>query len=250
MVVVSRDVSAIYKWTVAPYHDGVQVFIPYDSVGTIQNRVEAIVAQSTTPVLPEIPPLAGAEPVHPPAFAGFWVRTGARIIDVILYNILALVIIFLLVIVIGVVAAVSKIPAEPLITRLDRMTATSIIASLLASIVYHTLAEGLHGSTLGKLILGLTVLGEQGRPCGMRAALIRSAAFFVDGLFFALPAYFNMRDSLRSQRLGDEWAHTIVVRRRSLPPEQRRSGVRFLGALIAACVAYSAIFALGQLLKL
>lgn len=93
--------------------------------------------------------------------------------------------------------------------------------------------EGLHGSTLGKRICGITVVTEDLRPAGLVAALKRSVAYYLDSLFFGWIAARKMSESPRRQRHGDVWAGTMVVRIRSLDPASRRSSLRFLGAVAA-----------------
>jgi uncharacterized RDD family membrane protein YckC len=208
------------------------------------------VSSASAPIIPgevTIPPPGGDGELEP---AGFGVRAGARVIDMVIHNVVAVVVTFGLAFVVAIYAAIAQVPGQELIERLGRMTVLSILAALVASVAYHWVAEGLHGSSPGKMILGLAVLSEDGQPCGSRAALLRSLAFFVDGLVFGVPAYTSMRDSPQQQRYGDKWARTIVVRRRSVPAAHLRSTLRFNLALLLALTSYSAIFIAGMLLKL
>lgn len=191
--------------------------------------------------------LAEVEPPSGLEFAGFGIRAGARVIDILTYNAIA---IFTMVFVGAVIAAVTHIPVAPLTKRLAGNRLVGYTAAILASCAYHIFCEGIHGSTLGKLVLGLRVIGEEDKPCGMGGAFIRTVGFFVDGLFFAIPAYVSMNASPERRRIGDKWAHTRVVRRRSLPPDQRRTWIRLFGGLVAGGLAYSLLFTLGLLLKL
>jgi formylglycine-generating enzyme required for sulfatase activity len=84
------------------------------------------------------------------------------------------------------------------------------VTGLVSMALYFTLFEGLFGASLGKLILNMRVVKEDGRPCDLGAALVRALLRFVDGLFFGLPAYLSMKPPLR-QRLGDKAAKTVVV---------------------------------------
>ena len=150
----------------------------------------------------------------------------------------------------ALVAIAARSPVEPLMSRLDAPAFVGYASAVIASIAYYTICEGIHGSTVGKIAFGLTVVADSGAPCGIRAAFVRTLGFFVDAAFFAVPAWAAMRESPVRQRLGDHWAHTRVVRRRSLRPEARNSLGRFLGALVVGGLAYSAIYAFGLLLKL
>lgn len=194
--------------------------------------------------LPEAAPSPALE------YAGFGIRFAARAIDVVITYALAFATFFAFSITLAFVAGFAGIPVLPLLARTSEVTAIGFPMSFLATLAYDTLAEGLHGSTPGKMILGLTVLEERGGFCGLPAALGRSLAFFIDSLVFGLPALNSMRRSKRSQRLGDRWAHTVVVYRRSLQPSQRRPGSRFATATAAAALSHCAVLVAGQLLKL
>lgn len=87
-----------------------------------------------------------------------------------------------------------------------------------ALLLYTSLAEWLGGATLGKFLCGLRVVRADGSGAiGLREALIRGAAFFIDGLLLGLIAYSAVMRSTRGQRLGDQWAGTVVVWRGDAP---------------------------------
>ena len=108
------------------------------------------------------------------------------------------------------------------------------VLALAAGVVFHALCEGIHGSTPGKRMLGLVVIGQDGGEASLLGALKRSVAFYWDGLFFGAPALVSMRDSPKQQRYGDKWGKTMVVRLADLPPERRPSIGRFLGVTALA----------------
>ncbi len=194
--------------------------------------------------------LATFQPPPGLEFAGFGVRAGARIIDMLLYNVMAFATALFVGVFVAIVAAAASIPVDPLMKRIGESGFIGYTFAILASIAYHTFCEGVHGSTVGKIVLGLRVIGEEDRPCSVWSAFIRELGFFVDGLFFALPAWASMKDSPERRRIGDKWAHTRVVRRRSLRPDQRRSPLRLVAGLVAGGFAYSVLFTIGLLLKL
>jgi uncharacterized RDD family membrane protein YckC len=105
----------------------------------------------------------------------------------------------------------------------------SIFANVILYIIYFSVFEWLYGATLGKLILGMRVVKENGEPCDIKAALIRAVLRYVDGFFFALPAYLNMKAPL-NQRIGDKSANTIVVDSKDAIIQQHRSWKLFLAA--------------------
>ena len=122
--------------------------------------------------------------------------------------------------------------------------------SLLGGIAFHTICEGIHGSTPGKLLFSLVVVQEDGKPCRMRSALIRSLGYFVDALFFGLIGYLNMQKSPQQQRHGDEWAHTVVCKRSTVAPENLRGIGTFVATLLLAAMANIALLMSGLLIQI
>lgn len=112
-----------------------------------------------------------------------------------------------------------------------------------------TVGEGVHGSTLGKLLLGFVVVQEDGAPCRSGSAFIRSIAYFVDGLFFGLVGYFAMQKTPQEQRHGDEWAHTIVCRRAQVAPQNLRGFGQFAMVFLLAVMADATLIMTGLLIK-
>lgn len=115
----------------------------------------------------------------------------------------------------------------------------SILISVILSLVYFAGFEGLFGATPGKYMLSMRVISEDGRPCGLRAALTRAVLRYIDALFFAIPAYASMSSDERRQRLGDKAAHTVVVNKHDPLMNGRRSGWFFLlASLVFLFVAF------------
>jgi uncharacterized RDD family membrane protein YckC len=150
-------------------------------------------------------------------YAGFGVRAGARIIDVIVAVVLGAIggavggVISALV---GVVAA-SGVAGRG--RGLGAETVVPFLFGTFASIAYHTLSEGLGGASVGKLALGLRVRRSDLSPCTVGSAIGRTLAYYIDSFFFGLVAYSSMSKSPRQQRLGDKWAHTVVVKNATMP---------------------------------
>ncbi|GAA2084844.1 RDD family protein [Actinomadura alba] len=92
----------------------------------------------------------------------------------------------------------------------------SIVAIVAVVIGYPTALETLtRGRTLGKMALGLRVVGEDGGPVRFRQALVRALAGFVEvWLLFGSPALIASLLNLRGKRLGDIFAGTIVIQDR------------------------------------
>jgi len=105
------------------------------------------------------------------------------------------------------------------------LAAVALSALILVVVGYPTIFETLsRGRTLGKLALGLRVVGDDGGPERFRQALVRALAAVVEiWLFSGAPALICSLLSAKGKRLGDLFAGTFVIqerlpRRQSLPP--------------------------------
>jgi uncharacterized RDD family membrane protein YckC len=77
---------------------------------------------------------------------------------------------------------------------------------------YYVVCEAATGATLGKRLVGIRVVAEDGEPVTLGAAVVRNLLRIVDALFFYLVGFLFAVTSSRGQRLGDRAAHTVVVR--------------------------------------
>jgi uncharacterized RDD family membrane protein YckC len=77
---------------------------------------------------------------------------------------------------------------------------------------YYIVCEAATGATLGKRMVGIRVVDENGDSVTLGAAVVRNLLRLVDALFFYLVGFLFALTSRRGQRLGDRAAHTIVVR--------------------------------------
>lgn len=93
----------------------------------------------------------------------------------------------------------------------------------------------------------MVVVQEDGAPCRLWPAVIRELGYFVDALFFGLIGYLAMQKTLKEQRHGDEWAHTIVCERSAVAPDRLRGGGRFVLAVMLATMADAALTMVGLL---
>jgi uncharacterized RDD family membrane protein YckC len=84
---------------------------------------------------------------------------------------------------------------------------------LLLGLGYYVFSEAATGATLGKRIVGIHVIGEDGEHLTFRSAVVRNVLRLVDCLFFYLVGAIFALTSQQGQRLGDRAAHTLVVRR-------------------------------------
>jgi uncharacterized RDD family membrane protein YckC len=78
---------------------------------------------------------------------------------------------------------------------------------------YFILTEAATGATLGKRMVGIRVVGEDGDHITFGAAVVRNLLRVVDQLFFYFVGFVSAILSKHGQRLGDRAAHTVVVRR-------------------------------------
>lgn len=179
---------------------------------------------------------------------GFWPRALARIIDLLVHYAAAFAagFLFTLMVIIAAGGHVTRLT----FLKLDHLTVTSFILSLVGSIAYHTICEGWHGSSLGKLMLSLVVVQENGSPCRFGSALIRSVGYLVDSLFFGVVGYTAMDRTVQEQRYGDSWAHTVVCKRADAPAASLRTGGRFVAALFIALLVDMALTMVALLTKL
>jgi len=137
---------------------------------------------------------------------------------------------------VGLFAATGQVPGEWRAT-LQPLSLLSLLLVLAGSVLYQVLAEAVGGASLGKLILRLRVTSEDLTPCTFKGALIRNTAYFLDAFLFGLPAWRAMSNSLLSQRYGDQWGRTVVMRASAVPPDSRQSkGLLTLGILSGATV--------------
>jgi len=78
--------------------------------------------------------------------------------------------------------------------------------------VYFIYMEGTYGQTLGKRVLGIVVVMEDGSPCDMKASAIRNLLRIVDGLFGYLVGLLAILLTDDDQRVGDLLGDTVVAR--------------------------------------
>lgn len=84
---------------------------------------------------------------------------------------------------------------------------------LIITLGYYVYLEGNYGQTLGKMVLDLVVVTEDGGDIDYGPAVIRTLLRFVDVLpVFYLVGFVAMLLTDRTQRLGDIAADTVVVR--------------------------------------
>ena len=79
-------------------------------------------------------------------------------------------------------------------------------------VAYYTAMEAALGASVGKLVVGIRVVMEDGSKITWSAALVRNLLRIVDGLFIYLVAAIVVwSGGPTRQRLGDRVAHTVVI---------------------------------------
>lgn len=125
-------------------------------------------------------------------------RSGARYFAAVTDNILAI---------IFAVVAAQMLPIDHELTR--------GLSAYAFYLLYYAVSEGLFAATPAKWYFGLRVVDENGQPCTMRSAAIRTSGRVLDAnpLFLgALPAAVLVWCTEGRQHLGDLFAGTYVVR--------------------------------------
>lgn len=162
----------------------------------------------------------------------FGVRTAAYGIDAVAYYVLDIAAGFVGGLVLSIVLVLSR-----RISYLDQqaLQVPNCLSALVLFVLYFAVFEWLYGATLGKLALGMRVIQKNGEPCSFGSAVLRGLLRYIDGFFFAIPAYASMKHPLY-QRIGDRAADTIVVGSNDPIIQQPRAGWWFI---VAAAVYFA-----------
>lgn len=88
----------------------------------------------------------------------------------------------------------------------------AIGASMVIWLGYYIALEGTWGTTVGKRVVGLRVVREDGVPMDLGTSAVRNLLRLIDGIaLYIVGAIFVARSS-KNQRLGDRVAGTLVVK--------------------------------------
>jgi uncharacterized RDD family membrane protein YckC len=97
-----------------------------------------------------------------------------------------------------------------------QLTGLPALLSMVITLSYGIVLEGLQGATVGKMLLGIKVVKINGFPLDWSGALLRNLLRIVDGLPFFIPYLTGailIGSSTKRQRLGDRVAQTVVIRK-------------------------------------
>ncbi len=125
-------------------------------------------------------------------YAGFWVRFGARLLDILIL----------------------ELPIALIGVGLTALTQSQFWYYLiqLAMISLIVWMDGTKGGTPGKLIIGLKIVNEKGQFIGVPRAILRYVCKIVSGLILGI-GYFVIGWTAKKQGLHDMIASTFVVRK-------------------------------------
>jgi uncharacterized RDD family membrane protein YckC len=178
----------------------------------------------------------------------FWPRLLARVIDIAVHYLASILAASLFVLMLAVSAGGR--PPVWVLQRLSQTHFATFVAGLLGLFAYQVACTSIHGSTLGKLLLSMQVIQDDGSPCRLKSAIIRELGYFVDAMFFGVVAYFAMQHDPEHKRLGDGWAGTIVCKRALVPAASKRAGMQFALGLLLGIALDIALMMTGLLIQM
>jgi uncharacterized RDD family membrane protein YckC len=149
-----------------------------------------------------------AQPVggQPTGYAGFWIRLVAYLLDAILLNI-----------VFGIIAAIlgiNLIPADPATIDAEymgKMGSLELVAVVVTWLYFALMESSARGATVGKLILGLRVVDDQGARISFLRATGRFFAKIISAVILLI-GYIMAAFTDRKRALHDIIAGTLVVK--------------------------------------
>lgn len=134
---------------------------------------------------------------------------GSRIVAAIIDTVVGFVIMFGTIMLFGGMGAASA-PQSP--GAAAGIAGMGILLGFVVVLAYFFLLEGLwDGYTIGKKVMGIKVVKENGQPCTLGASVIRNLLRIIDGFFYYVVGFIFMASSDRRQRLGDRLGGTVVV---------------------------------------
>ena len=161
--------------------------------------------------VPPPQPVWNAQPAGPAdvTYGGFWIRVVAYLIDGILLNIVFGII--------GVIVGVSMIPIDPTTTdpmaSMEHMGRFQLVALVVTWLYFALMESSPRGATVGKMVLGLRVVDEQGNRISFARATGRFFAKFVSTIILMI-GYLMVAFTERKRGLHDMIAGTLVIKNR------------------------------------
>jgi uncharacterized RDD family membrane protein YckC len=102
----------------------------------------------------------------------------------------------------------------PVTTHIAALSGGTVLVFLAISLGYYFVLESMLGQTLGKMTLGIQVVGLDGRAASTGQVLVRTVGRIVDGLpFFFIVGFISLISGQPPRkRVGDRMARTTVAR--------------------------------------
>ena len=161
--------------------------------------------------VPPPQPVWNAQPAAPAdvAYGGFCIRVVAYLIDGILLNIVFGII--------GAIVGVSMIPVDPTNTDpmagMEHMGRFQLVALVVTWLYFALMESSPRGATVGKMVLGLRVVDEQGNRISFARATGRFFAKFISTIILMI-GYLMVAFTERKRGLHDMIAGTLVIKNR------------------------------------
>lgn len=136
-----------------------------------------------------------------------------RVVAIIIDSIILGVVMMILALPLGFQAMMMQSFSDPMAAM--SLWATTGILSLIGIVItfgYFVYFEGTAGQTIGKKIVNIKVVREDGKPMTYMEALIRTILRVVDSMGLYLLGLIIILVSEKQQRLGDMAAKTLVVK--------------------------------------
>lgn len=132
-------------------------------------------------------------------------RIGAQLVD----TVIAIVIIYLSIVIFGGLGGAEGAILGGLL---------GMFVGFIAVLFYFFVLEGVwDGQTVGKRLLGIKVVKEDGSECDIGTSFVRNLLRIIDGLFYYLVGFLAMAFTDNRQRIGDLLAGSVVVREADSP---------------------------------
>jgi len=180
----------------------------------------------------------------------FWPRVAARLIDWVVHYALVFIAVTLFAVLLRIASGGS--PPDWVLRRVSQISFPVVLARVFGLFAYHVICTSVSGSTLGKLLLSMQVVQDDGSPCRLKSAILRELGYYVpDGLFFGILGYISMKDDPMHKRHGDDWAGTMVCKRAAQPASTRQGGsMKFLLGFMMGSFTNIALMMLGILIQM
>jgi len=141
---------------------------------------------------------------------------GSRAIAVIIDHIILMIITVIIALPFGMTSALFSMMgsvANPVaLASTMALMSTVMVISLVIWILYFTYFESKTGQTLGKKMVNIKVVREDGKKLTFGEAFLRTILRVIDGLAVYLLGFIVVLVSEKKQRIGDIAAKTVVVR--------------------------------------